>query len=372
LTEDPFDQAACALMQTSDDGVFRRVNRRFCEWVGYTKDELVGVLRLEDLLTAGGRLFHHTHWLPLLAMQGSISEVKLDVVHRDGSTIPMVINALRRQEAGAVVYEIAAFIARDRDRYERELVVTKKRLETLVEESRDRADFAEQMIGIVSHDLRNPLSTIGMASKLLATTDAVKREKMLGTIDRSLARAMRLISDLLDFTAARVGAGLSISLANIDLHATVAEALEALRVSYPARAITHTIVGSGTCLLDPQRIAQQLGNLVANAVTYGDPSTPIAVTSTVTEDRCSISVTNTGAPIPAETMATIFQPMMRGTAKGSASRSVGLGLFIVQHIAKAHGGTARVSSTPEATTFTIDLPRHGAIGSDGTALPSRA
>ena len=104
-------------MQTADDGTFRRVNRLFCQWVGYTPEDLVGRRRFQDLLTMGGRIFHQTHWVPLLQMQGSVSEVKLDVVHGDGSSISMVLNALRRTERGVVVHELAAFIARDRDRY---------------------------------------------------------------------------------------------------------------------------------------------------------------------------------------------------------------------------------------------------------------
>src|SRR5688572_29952874 len=139
------DSAACGLLQTSDDGTIIRVNRRFCEWVGRSASELVGV-RFQDLLTMGGRIFHQTHWAPLLRMQQSISEVKLDVVHRDGTSVPMVLNAFRHEEEGGVmVHELAAFVARDRDKYERELVLSRKRLEELHEEAKDRALFAEQM-----------------------------------------------------------------------------------------------------------------------------------------------------------------------------------------------------------------------------------
>jgi phosphoserine phosphatase RsbU/P len=355
VTNDAFDLAACGLMQTADDGLFRRVNRVFSTWVCYSADELIGKRRFQDLLPVGTRIFHHTHWMPLLAMQGSISEVKLEVIHRDGSRVPMVINALRHDHDGLIVHELAAFIARDRDRYEQELVQTKKRLEMLVAESRDRAAFAEQLIGIVSHDLRNPLATIGMATKLLEANPE-QRQKYIATIDRSVDRSTHLLSDLLDFTAARVGSGISISVSSIDLHATVAEALESLRVANPTRPLVHTTEGAGPCVLDPQRIHQLLVNLVSNAVTYGDPSRPIHVTTHVDDDMCCLSVSNAGPPIPADKLPTIFEPMKRGTTKGSASRSVGLGLFIVHEIAKAHGGTAKVSSTSDATTFTIEMP----------------
>ncbi|HUS27750.1 MAG TPA: HAMP domain-containing sensor histidine kinase [Kofleriaceae bacterium] len=357
MTIDAYEHAACGLMQTADDGLVRRVNGTFCAWLGYTADELVGKRRFQDLLGVGSRIFHHTHWLPLLAMQGSVSEVKLDFVHRDGAMIPMVVNVVRRDDEGTIVLDVAVFIGRDRDRYEQELVLAKQRLESLVTEQRDRADFAEQLIGIVSHDLRNPLSTIGMASQMLANKDPNAQDRLVAMIDRSVDRATHLLADLLDFTAARVGNGISISVTNVDLHSTVAEAVDALHVAYPKSTLTHVTQGSGTCRADPQRISQLLGNLVSNAVSYGNPTRPIEIASRIDDVACALSVTNAGPAIPEDQLASIFLPMTRGTSKGTASRSVGLGLFIVQQIAKAHGGEARVASTHEATTFTIELPR---------------
>ena len=197
---------------------------------------MVGKRRFQDLLTVGGRIFHQTHWAPLLQMQGSLSEVKLELVHQDGSTIPIVVNALVRDHHGACVHEVAAFVARDRDKYERELVVSRKRLEEAVAEAtrlhaeaKDRAVFAEQMIGIVSHDLRNPLSAIQVGAALLARAPlADPQQRTLARITRATERARHLISDLLDFTQARLGKGLQVSVAPLDLHACVAEAVEDL------------------------------------------------------------------------------------------------------------------------------------------------
>ena len=150
-------------MRTTAAGSVLRANRIFCEWIGFSAEELVGKRRFQDSLTMGGRIFHQTHWDPLLQMQGSISEVKLELSCRDGTTIPMVLNVHRREEGGAVVHDISAFVSRDRDRYEQELVRARKSLEALMEvarqseaETKYRELLAEQMIGIVSHDLRNP------------------------------------------------------------------------------------------------------------------------------------------------------------------------------------------------------------------------
>lgn len=359
------DAAPCGLLQTAEDGSILRANQMFCAWVGVDAAALVGVRRFQDLLTMGARIFHQTHWAPLLRMQGSISEVKLDLRRHDGSTLPVVFNAVRRAHDGVTVHEIAAFVARDRDAYERELLRSRARLEQLVSEltrleaeAQDRATAAEQMIGIVSHDLRNPLSSIRLASKLLSGgTLSESQQRTLERLARATDRAEHLISDLLDFTQARLGTGLSVVLASIELHDIVGRAVDELALVYSGRALHHERSGAGACRADGNRMAQLVGNLISNAMTYGDPDAPVTVTSAVAASTCSIAVHNAGAPIPAEVQARIFQPMTRGTDT-NAGRSVGLGLFIVQEIARAHGGSVHVTSTAGAgTTFIATMQR---------------
>ncbi len=359
------DAAACGLIQTADDGTFLRVNRTFCSWVGRSADELVGRRRFQELLTMGGRIFHQTHWAPLIRMQGSVSEVKLELVGSDGATIPMVLNAIRHEEGGVMVHEIAAYVAHDRDKYERELVRSRKRLEDLVAEAtrlqadaKDRAMFAEQMIGIVSHDLRNPLSSIVMGAAILARGElAAPQRRIVERISRSCDRANRLIADLLDFTQARLGSGLSVSLRTIDLHDAVAETVDELALVHPGRGLQHLRAGAGTCTADPNRLAQLVGNLVSNAMAYGQPDLPVTVTTAIEPASFAITVHNAGTPIPEQLQATLFEPMTRGTT-GGAVRSVGLGLFIVREIARAHGGSVSLTSSEQAgTSFHAVFPR---------------
>ncbi len=359
------DEAACGLFQTAESGAFLRVNRLFCRWVGHPAEALIGRRRFTDLLTVGGRIFLQTHWMPLLALQGSVSEVKLDVVRADGSTVPMIINAIRREHGGKVVHEIAAYMARDRDAYERELLKSGKRLEQLVHEAtrlhaeaKDRALLAEQMIGIVSHDLRNPISSIALSAQHLARGELnASQQRTLLRISRSSERANHLVADLLDFTQARMGKGLSVARERIDLHETIALAIDELTGVYPTRTITHVRTGDGACVADGMRLVQLVGNLVANAMAYGDPGSEVTVTSSVDGESFAVAVHNDGTPLPAEVQATLFKPMTRGPHAASGARSVGLGLFIVREIARAHGGSADVVSTAEnGTTFRAVFP----------------
>ena len=348
-------------MQTLDDGSIRRVNRMFAGWTGATAEALVG-RRFQDLLTIGGKIFHHTHWAPLLRMQGSISEVKLELVSGD-DVRPVVVNATRRTDAsGTIVHDIAAYIARDRDRYEQELIAARRRLEDAVAEldlvhraAKDRTLFAEQMMGIVSHDLRTPLAAIQMGADLLGLQTLTEpQQRVLARITRSTDRAFHLIEDLLDFTSARVGRGLSITRVPIRLHDVIADGLDEMRLAHSTRMLVHRREGEASCMGDGRRLVQLVGNLVANAVTYGAPTSPITVTTTVAS-ASSIVVHNEGAPIPPDLQATMFEPMRRGQ-DGGAARSVGLGLFIVREIARAHGGTATVTSPEAGTACHITWP----------------
>lgn len=359
------DEAPCGLLRTADDGLIQRTNRTFREWLGRSAEDLMHA-RFQSLLTVGSRIFHQTHWTPLLQMQGSVSEVKLGLLHADGSTVPMMLNAIRRADGDGFAHDIAAYVARDRDRFEQEVVRSRQRLEQAVAvatkleaAAKSRALFAEQMIGIVSHDLRTPLSTIMMATTLLGHGDAVANKgRVIERITRATDRAQRLITDLLDFTQTRFGKGLSLVRSPCDLHRIVADGVEDLRLAHPSTTLLHRQQGEGVCEADAGRLEQLLGNLVSNAAAYGEPQAPITVISSIGDVSFALSVHNHGVPIPAAIQSALFEPMTRGTTKNSKARSVGLGLFIVREIARAHGGEAKVHSTLEdGTTFEIVLPR---------------
>lgn len=360
---DLFQAAACGLLRTDDAGVILLVNNRFCDWMGYSPDELIDRMRLQELLTMGGRIFHQTHFNPLLQLQGSVSEVKFEVRHRDGHTMPMVINAIRSKVGGEVHHDIAVFMAHDRHKYELELIASRKRSEALNAEANrlreladTRAAVAEQMMGIVSHDLRNPLTLILMSTEMLRKGNPSEGQlKIADRVARAVGHSNRLIADLLDFTAAQLGSGIVVNAQTCDIHAAMAQCVDDLAQAFPEKQIRHIAVGQGICLADAGRLNQLVGNLVANAVAYGSDVAPITVTSTVDAGGFSIAVSNAGEPIPEGIRGSLFKPMSRGTTDG-AVRSIGLGLFIVNEITKAHGGSVDVESDATSTTFTARFP----------------
>lgn len=376
-----YEQAPCGLMLTDPDGTIRRVNTTFCRWIGADAADLVDKVRVQHLLTMGGRIFHQTHWAPLLQIQGSVAEVKLDMLHRgDGRRLPMLLNAIRRDHGGQVFDELSMVIAEDRHAYERELLQARRRAEQLLlqerqaqqalaqaeeqlrlalEAAQDRALFAEQLIGIVSHDLRTPLQAIRLGTQLLARAPLDEAQlKTVNNVLRSSRRAQRLVDDLLDFTVARVGRGLSVTPQALDLPQVLADTVDELRAAYPRHQFDLRHGGPAVVVADAARIAQLVGNLVANATAYGAPGRPITIASQAFGDGgFTVSVHNEGPAIDAALLPRLFDPMVRGDAPATG-RSVGLGLFIVREIARAHGGHVDVASAAgEGTRFTFHAPR---------------
>ena len=222
-----------------------------------------------------------------------------------------------------------------------------------------RALLAEQMLGIVAHDLRNPLLAIKMATEILARQPQDARTcQLLEHITHSAERAERLVADLLDYRQVRVGRGIVIQPVVADLQLAVAHCVDELRLAYPHANLLHLCLGQGRVAFDPDRFCQLIGNLVSNALAYGNSQAPVTVTSQVGVDRASIVVHNQGTPIVQEHLNDLFEPMIRGHGCNLAQRSVGLGLFIVRQIARAHQGEVTVqSSWRDGTAFTFSFPR---------------
>ena len=372
-----YEHAPCGLLTTLATGMIESVNQTFCSWLGFSAEQLVGHKRLQDLLTIGCKIFHQTHWMPLLQMQGSVAEVQLDFVRQDSQVIPVLVNAQRRTQSTTIRHDVALFIAADRRKYEHELLRARKQAEQLLEseraaqaelaavqarlqlETQQRAALAEQLIGIVSHDLRTPLNAVLLGTSLLSASGVTPSQtRTLSRITSATGRANRLIEDLLDFTQARLGGGLRVQIRELDLHALVSDCVEELRLAWPGRVLEHRRIGSGPSLADGDRLAQVVTNLVSNAMTYGVADRPITITSTVGSDELEVEVHNHGLPIPPALLPHLFEPLRRGEQQVKrGSRSVGLGLYIVQQVAAAHGGTVQVRSTPDSgTSFVVRAP----------------
>jgi PAS domain S-box-containing protein len=233
------------------------------------------------------------------------------------------------------------------------------------DELRRRAEFDQQLIGIVSHDLRNPLNAIGIATSLLLQRGQLD-EQQVGIVRRitsSSERAVRLIGDFLDFTQARVTGRIPVSRRSVNIKEIARQVFDEVLLTQPSRQGTFTHEGEQTGIWDPDRIAQVIGNLLGNAFQHSPESSVVRLATRGDDHVVTIEVHNEGTPIPPEDLARLFEPFERGTDASATGRSIGLGLYISRQIVNAHEGTLEVRSIEgEGTTFTVRLPRASAPG----------
>jgi signal transduction histidine kinase len=217
--------------------------------------------------------------------------------------------------------------------------------------------FREQMIGVLGHDLRNPLAAVrGLAGLLLLGDEVSPGGKgHLRMIDQAGRRMDEIIGTLLDFTESRFRGRLPVTPAPADLAVIVNSIVGELRAAYPERVIDVAVRGDTQGRWDAARMAQVVSNLVGNAITHGAAGESVRV-SIEADAEVTLTVANRGAPIAPELLGTLFEPFRRGEDDGT--RGLGLGLYIVDQIVRAHGGTIGVESTAvHGTRFTVRLPR---------------
>jgi PAS domain S-box-containing protein len=271
-----------------------------------------------------------------------------EFIHKDGHFIPVACSNAPVTTEGRVTG--AVLVVHD--------LTERRRAQS---EATQRAEFEQQLIGIVSHDLRNPISAMLLSAQALMRREGTPPStlKGLARIVTSGERATRLIHDLLDFTQARLGTGITIQRQRLSLHEVTRQTVEEIELAFPEREVRHQTSGDGHGAWDPGRLAQVITNLVINAIAYSPEGTIVQVLTRGEASTVSLEVHNQGQPIPADLLPVLFEPFRRGReVRNSSSGNIGLGLFIVHQLVHAHGGSIAVRSTDtEGTTFTVRLPR---------------
>lgn len=211
-------------------------------------------------------------------------------------------------------------------------------------EAERTAKLLEQLMAVVGHDLRSPLSAITMAATLMMRQGEIPptQATMLGRINSSATRMAAIIRDLLDFSRARQGLGIAIQNGRVDLGDVCRRVLGEFELG--EHAVTLLTEGDLVVVADGSRVGQVLSNLVGNALQHGGGA-QVEVRASGRDDDVVIAVHNEGSPIPPALLPHIFEPFRRGDdgdEQGGRSSSVGLGLFIVSEIVKSHGGTVEV------------------------------
>ena len=238
--------------------------------------------------------------------------------------------------------------------------VTQKVIEE--RELRAALNFRDRMLGVLSHDLRSPLGVITTSAALLERRGGLdeSQARSVQRIAQNASRIERLIHDLLDYTRAKQGGGIPLQPRACDLLALCNQVIDNARVLSPERVVALSAKGDTSGQWDSDRALQVIANLVTNALRYSPPDSTVEVSLEDRQDAVVLGVHNLGRPIAPEVLPTIFEAFQRGgeAAEAAQPKGFGLGLYIVQQIVAAHGGTTAVhSSQAEGTTFTVRWPR---------------
>lgn len=227
---------------------------------------------------------------------------------------------------------------------------------TLLDE-RKTAALREQFIAVLGHDLRNPLAAIdGGMHMLLKTPLDDKATAIVGMVRNSVTRMAGLIDNVMDFARGRLGDGIALERDDFEpIEPVLRQIVAELQTSEPERLIETHFALTVPVNCDRRRVGQLTSNLLGNALSHGAPDKPIRVVAVTANGWLELFVANAGEPIPPAVMESIFEPFTRGEHRPSL-QGLGLGLYISHEIARAHGGTLSVTSTPTETRFTFRMP----------------
>jgi len=241
-----------------------------------------------------------------------------------------------------------------------------------------RVDQARDMyLAILSHDLRNPLNSIALSAESLRhlerSADALGCASQISTNAQVMSR---MIGDLLDYTRTRLGAGMPVSPARMDLVILCRQLFDEYRTAHPTRVIRFQSGSEQIGQWDTDRLRQAISNLLGNAVQHSDENAAIDLELTGTASEVVVVVRNGGPPIPPGELSRIFEPLVRGAGAEHPRRnrpgSIGLGLYIAREVARSHGGRIDVTSSLKAgTAFTLHLPRHSRVKSGQAILDDK-
>jgi PAS domain S-box-containing protein len=228
-----------------------------------------------------------------------------------------------------------------------------------VTQEREAEQFQRNVLGIVGHDLRTPLTTVTASTFLLGRSALGPDEaRLVARIEAASTRIRQVIEILLDYTRSSGGGGIPIKRRACGLGAVCREVADEAEGARPGRSVRCRGGGDDSGEWDPDRIRQALANLVSNALEHGAPDAPVDVSWRGGADHVAVEVSNAGAAIPPDLLPRIFDAFRSGRREqGARGGGLGLGLFIARAIAVAHGGAIDVRSREGETTFTLRLPR---------------
>jgi PAS domain S-box-containing protein len=358
--EELYETAPCGYISTLPDGTIVKVNQTFLDWVGYHREELLGRKRFQELLTVGGKIFHETHYAPLLRMQGFIREINFDLAPREGPALPVLVSTVQKRDAAGklLLNRTTLFNISDRKNYERELLLARKKAEQAV---KAKADF----LSMVSHEIRTPMNAIIGLSNLLQQSElSPQQEKYVSILHASSENLLNLLNNILDFSKIEAGK-LTLEERSFDIRQLISSIVYGLNVKAEQKGLTIRLEIDErvpACLVgDPVKLGQVLTNLLSNSIKFtetGSVTLSLKVRELSAESTSiDFRVTDTGIGIAPDRLSHVFEEFTQASYDiGMKYGGTGLGLAICQRLVEMCGSRINVESSLGAgSSFSFNL-----------------
>lgn len=356
---DLYEYAPCGYISTLPDGTIVKVNQTLIDWVRHPREALLSGMKLQSLLAIGSRIYYETHYAPLLQMQGFATEIALELLCADGRILPVLLNARQRRDpAGtAVLNRITIFDATDRRRYERELMLARRKAEQV---AKDKAD----LLAMLSHDIRNPLNALmGMVHLLERSELAEPQRKFVRVLKSSSENMLSLLNHVLELSKAE-SSSFALAETAFSFHQVVVDVISTYEAAREKGLQLRSEIDDGVppqLIGDPIAVRQILTNLVGNAVKFTERGT--VTLRVTTRERAAdavtleVAVSDTGIGIAPDVVDRIFNAFTQANYD-TATRfgGSGLGLAIARRLLALYGSSIHVASVPgEGSTFSFNL-----------------
>lgn len=360
-SEDLYQNAPFGYLSIREDGLIVNINATLLGWLGFSWNEVVLEKSFQDLLSMGGKIYFETHLMPLLQMQGEVSEINIEFRTKDLTKLPTLVNARRIPNRSGLqpVYRFSVLDITQRKQYELELKKAREQAENAVQRLQQVNRELEQFAFTASHDLQAPLNTIaGLIALLEENSDfsvESEKSKFFSVIKSNAERMKLMIKDLLDYS--RID-GNEIEFESVSLNGVCEFALGMMQDQVTKSNATFNIAEMPEIQGDKIKLVRLFQNLFSNAIKYRSDETPHVTVGF--EDRgheVVVHVKDNGMGFKMKYADQVFGFMKRLHSHDDIP-GTGIGLSACRRILEIHGGTIDVTSEPgKGSTFYCKLPK---------------
>jgi len=369
---DLYENAPSGYHSIDTNGVFVRVNQTELNWLGYTREEVVGVKHFSDLITAESKkIFYET--FPRFKKQGKVNDLEFEMIRKDGSIIPILLSAtaIYNEQGEFVMSRSTLFDITERKQVELQLQAANIELEKA-------AKLKDEFLANMSHELRTPLNAIiGLSESLEIGTYGkldTRQEKILHVIRESGQHLLQLINDILDLSKIEAGM-LDLQYEIVDVKSLCESSLLMVNETAHKKELQVSIFIAEevqTIYADKRRLKQMIVNLLSNAVKFTPQFGSVGLEVRPENDHAiRFNIWDTGIGISAEQLENLFKPFVQvDSSLARKYEGTGLGLALVRQLAEMHNGSVGVESIPgKGSSFYFIIPKQSVLKSMDAETP---